>query len=404
MMFFIRTQLYGIGKSKRLLGTLLFAPALLLFCSFHAESSWMPARLVLAMFASLTAMLSSEILHWLMIDEIKDGLFDIILISPVSRFRILMGKLTVQVAGGILFAVSALLINNCMAMYGHFTVWTFSISSCSFLAFAAIFSALLEFISLLVARKNNTNVHFLLLGGSIFLLLWVYCLIEISLVLFYAVTVLLLFISVISSLHLLKMRYQVTAGGSGYCFTYLFGNRKIGLFGAFFRKNISTIRYGKYTWLQFLIALLPPILLIAAGNIQSKIPINQVLLLMFSPISTVTNIYFVFYSALYENRNQVSEILQIRGISNIERVMEKAVSAGIISSVLCTVSFLAACVFAPCDFILLPVTMIHAFLSAILSSVYSSKIHSFKGENIHKVVISLLTIAVHCMALLLVCI
>ena len=97
MQVFIRTQLLGIRKSKRLMGTLLFAPLLLLFCSYNASNSWIPAEYLMALFAGLISMLSGEILHWLTVDEIKDGIFDIILISPVSRLRILFGKLFVPV-------------------------------------------------------------------------------------------------------------------------------------------------------------------------------------------------------------------------------------------------------------------------------------------------------------------
>lgn len=401
MSFLLRTQLQGIGRSKRLLGTLLIAPALLLFCSYNAANSWMPAQMILAMFAALTAMLSSEVLHWLVIDEIKDGLFDIFLISPISRIKILLCKLAVPTAVGILFSIASLLLNNFLAYYDHFTVWIFSLSSCFFLVFAAIFSALSEFISLLIARRNNTNIHFLLLAGSIFLMLWLYSLIESSLAIFYASAVLLLLIVGAVSFLLLKLRYQITAGGSGYTFPHLFGDSKIGLFGAFFRKNISIIRFGKHTWVQFLISFLSPLLLCAAASTQTSIPVNRVLLLLFSPIVAVTHIYFVFYSSLYENRNHIKEILQIRGISSRKIIMEKAATSGIYSSVLCTVSFLIIYSFVRCSMILLPITIINAFLSALLCSVYSCNICSFKAENIHKVAISFISLLLPCLALVL---
>lgn len=393
MNYFIRTQLYGIGKSKRLLGTLLFAPALLLFCSYNASSSWIPTQLVLAMFAALVSMLSSEILHWLMIDEVKDGLFDIILISPASRFGILLGKLFVPIVGSSALAIVSLLVNNCLAQCDHFVRWDFSLVSYLFLLFVATFSALLEFISLLITRRNNTNIHFVLLAGSIFLMLWIYDLMYKQLALFYIIIILLLIIAISLSLFLLRMRHQVSWSQNGYCFPYLFCKNKITVFGALLRKNISIVRYGKYTLLQFIVAVISPTLVGAIANLQNFLSVDAVVILSFSAIQSVTNIYIVFYSCLFENRNKVSEILQVQKFTVLKRVLEKVASATIISCMLCTISFLAIGIFYTCSIYILPFTIINCFLSAAMAGLYSHRICSFKAENIHKISISLISIA-----------
>lgn len=400
MRYFVRTQLYGIGNSKRLLGTLLFAPALLLFCSYYASNSWIPTQLVLAMFAALVSMLSSEILHWLMIDEIKDGLFDIILISPASRLGVLLGKLFVPIVGSSALTFVSLLVNNCLSQYSHFVCWEFSLASCLFLLFAAIFSALLEFISLLLTRRSNTNIHFVLLAGSVFLMLWVYDIISKRPTLFYIIIISLLVLTLSLSLFLLRMRYQLSLRRSGYCLPRLYGDSKITLFGALLRKNISTVRYGRYTLLQFFIAIILPILAGTLANFQEYLPVNAVVLLSLSIIPSITNIYIVFYSFLFENRNKVSEILQVQNISVQKRVFEKIACATIISCALSTVSFFVIKAFCTCSIYLFLFTMINCFVSAVISGLYSNRIHSFKAENIHKSVISLLSVALQCILLL----
>lgn len=400
MRFFIRTQLYGIRKSKRLLGTLLFSPALLLFCSYYAPNSQIPTQLVLAMFAALLSILSSEILHWLMIDEIKDGLFDIILISPASRLGVLFGKLFVPIVGSSTLTIASLLVNNYLSQFSHFVHWDFSLASCSFLLFAAIFSALLEFVSLLIIRRRNTNIHFVLLAGSIFLMLLVYDLISKSLMLFYIIIISLLLLAISLTLFLLRMRYQVSMNRNDYCFPYLIGDGKITIFGALFRKNISTFRYSKYALLQLLISTISPILVGALANLQNFFPVNAVVILSLSVIPSVTNIYIVFYSSLFENRNKVSEVLQVQNYTVLKRIFEKATSATIISCALSTVSFFVINAFCACSIYLLLFTIINCFVSAVISSLYSHRIHSFKAENIHKSVISLISIALQCMLLL----
>lgn len=400
MTFFIRTQLYGIGRCKRLLGTLLFAPALLLFCSYYAINSWIDTQLVLAMFAALVAMLSSEILHWLTVDEIKDGLFDIILISPVSRFKILLNKTVVPIVCSLCLTLVSLLLNNFLSSYDRFVGWNFSFATCSFLFFASIFSALLEFISLLVIRRNNTNIHFLLLSGGIFLMLWVYDLISKNLILFYTVIISFTVLAVSLSLILLRLRYRVSVKRNGYCLRHLFGDNKISVFGAFFRKNLSTIRCGKVVLIQFIIAAFSPILMVVIANAGNFIHLNAIVILLFSAIPSVTNIHIVFYSSLFENRNKINEILQIRDVTAVKRIIEKAVSAGVISSVLCAVSFLVIALFCTHGALFLPLSVANCFVSAIICGIYSHKIHSFKAENIHKAVISLISVAFQCMFLL----
>ncbi len=400
MTFFIHTQLYGIGTSKRLLCTLLFAPALLLFCSYYAVNSWIDGRLVLALFAALTAMLSSEILHWLTIDEIKDGLFDIVLISPIPRFQILLNKIIVPTICGITLAVISLWINNFLSSYYRFVNWDFSFATCSFLLFAAVFSALLEFISLLIIRGNNTNIHSVLLAVGLFPMLWIYDLISKNILLFYVVIIILTLLAVGISFILLKRRHQVSMNGSGYCFPGLFGNSKTSVFGAFLRKNLSMIRYGRFTLLQFVIAAAVPILFVAIADVRSFLSVNTITVLLLSAIPSVCNIYFVFYSSLFENRNKVNEILQIQNVTALKMIIEKAVSAGIISSLLCSVSIAAISLFYICDAFLLPLTAVNCFISAIICSFYSQKIDSFKAENIHKSVISFISIMLQCIILL----
>lgn len=388
----IYTQLLGIWKSKRLLVTILFAPAFLLFCSYYAINSWLPVELVLAMFAALVSMLSSEILHWLTIDEIKDGLFDIILVSPFPRFIMLLSKVIFPIVCGTTLSVVSLIINNFLFSYGHFSYWNFSFASFVFLFFVATFSALLEFISLLIIRKRDMNIHFFLLSGSIFLMIWVYNLISKNLVLFYFAIIFLVILSIFSALFLMSRRYQIIMKGSEYFFSTLYGDNKISMFGAFFRKNFSIIRCRKAIFIQSVIAVMSPMLLGEFEHTQDLPYIDLIVALLLAAIPSVINIYIVFYSTLSENRNKVNEILQIQNVTATKRGLEKAASAGIISSVLCILSFLLSMFFYEYDLYIIVLTIINCFISAIICSFYSRRISSFRLENIHKTVISLISI------------
>lgn len=98
----------------------------------------------------------------------------------------------------------------------------------------------------------------------------------------------------------------------------------------------------------------------------------------------------------------MNEILQIQGISAVKRVSEKAISAGIISSVLCATSILSGISLYMCHLTILLPTIMNCFISAIRSGFYSRKVNSLKAENIHKAVISMLSIVMQSILLLFV--
>lgn len=402
MQVFIRTQLLGIRKSKRLMGTLLFAPLLLLFCSYNASNSWIPAEYLMALFAGLISMLSGEILHWLTVDEIKDGIFDIILISPVSRLRILFGKLFVPVVSVVLFSFGSLMANNFLAQFYRYTLWKFSIGTSALLIFGALFAALLEFVVLLIMRKNNINIHFLLLAGGLMAMLGAFYLWSNGLFLSFFLALLLCpaFLAGFS-LILLEKRHQFSLKKSNYALTRLFGENRISIYGAFFRKNLSETRLHSHAILQTIIALVAPILAGFAAHYQKYFPAELVVSVALSAIPAVVNIYLVYYSSLRENRSKLDEVFQAMKISAFYRVCEKSISAGIVSTILCLIAFPVINTTCRLSCGLMIATICNNFVSAFVWGVCFSKVQSFKGENGCKVLISVISIALQTLNILL---
>ncbi len=87
----ICAQIKQINHSKILLVELMISPLVLLFFSYNCNNSWLlsPSCMVL-MGAALIATLSSEILHIVTVDEMKNGTFDIILISQIKPIEIIV--------------------------------------------------------------------------------------------------------------------------------------------------------------------------------------------------------------------------------------------------------------------------------------------------------------------------
>ena len=402
MRYIVRSQVHCIPGSRRLLYTLLAAPALLLLLSYYTYRSWLPAQYVLTILAALGSTLSSEILHYLTIDEIKDGIFDIILISPISRIRLIVSKLLVPVGIALGITFSFLLLNNLLSARWAFIPWQFSVSSFLLPVFGAVFSALLELLCLLLLRRANTNIHFFILTGCVALmtgLFWLVC--ENHTFLYAAVSLLLLAAAFWWVYTLLKKRYMVLSGSRHYPLENLFGEGRVSLPGALIRKNLSVIRCHKHFAAKMLFPVFLPLLAGIIARLQGTAVSGLLLMLLFAGIIINADIYLVYYSALYENRNKMDEILSLCHVGSFQRILEKAVSAGVIGSLFCTLIFGLLALVDLFNPVLLLITICSCFLSALLCSAFACRIRSFKAENMQKIIISVLCIGLQVLGVLI---
>ncbi len=403
MIYIIKTQLIRIIRSKKLVGTLLFAPALFLFCSFNADNANFSASYVLILFAGLIAMLSSEILHWLTIDEIKDGIFDIMLISPLPKWRLLISKLFVPAATGAGMAFFTLFLNNLITRYFHFAVWQFSMWTTVLLLFSACFFAVLEFITLLITRKRNTSLHFFLLALGACATMGLFYLIELhAYYVFIAIITVLLASGVYALFRLLKSNQRIISDKQRYVFPNLYSAANLSPLRALFGKNLSVLRLYRFSALQLVTATLAPVLVACLAFLQPNLPFDIFLIFSFAAIPCVSNIYLVFYSFLYENRSKANDMLRIIGVTPIGSIAEKAVAAWIVSCALCVGCCMATSLFRPLSIRALLLMLAGSFVSSLICGILSFKVNSFKGENIYKALISVIVLAVHCIVVVLV--
>lgn len=391
MRTFFRAQVLGIPGCRRLLYTLLAAPFLMLLFARYAYRSWLPVQSVLMIIASLGVTLSSEILHFLTIDEIKSGSFDILLISPIRPLRLVLAKLLAPVAFALGLTFVFLLANNLLAPTGMFTAWLFSAGTVLLLVFGAVFSALLEFICLLFIRRDNTNLHFFIIFFCLFVVIGLFLLAEAGYGVPAAVLSLtLLAVPLFLSCRLLEKRCIIYTGSRGVPLPRLFPGKKLAPAGAFFRKNLSAIRCHRHIAVKFVLPVLFPIL----GGIAScfsETPLSGVFMTaLFTGILSNACVYFVYYSALYENQNKMDEILSLLRIGPLRRILEKAVCAGTVCTVLCVPVFFLVMCFHPISLYALPVIIACGFLSALLCSALSVRIRSFRGENLYKTLFSVI--------------
>lgn len=389
----IFAQLIGIRQSKKLFLPFLAAPLLLLFCSYHAAGSWMRPEYVLAVFAILNALLSSEITHCLTIDEIKDGLFDLILLSPLSNGKLLLGKLCIPFSLGAAVSFGSLLLNNLLSFWFPFVPWQFDPATSVLLLFSSAAGCLTELIILMVLRRKNTNLHFFVITGGMLFSLGMYALLQISVYWFvFSAGLMLLFLTLLA-LRCLKQKSRITFSKKRIRFQSLYTHAPATPLGGMVRNNLSVFRLHRHSLLHLAIAVLSPVVIAFFLRQTPDAACEAFLTIAMASIAASVNIYLIYYAFLSENRSGIHDILQAAGYSCAFRILEKTITAGALSSVLSAFSFWAiACIHGYVGGSIVLLTMLNCFLSAMMTSVFFSGVHTFKSETAAKTIISLLSV------------
>ena len=115
-LLFAKKELAELKHCKKvllLLGVALIYP---IFLNLLADKPVIPLGLALKMSAFLSVCLSAEIVFMLMVDEIKKGTFDILILSKCRIGKALLVKVSIASLLGVLAAMGGFLINNCASM------------------------------------------------------------------------------------------------------------------------------------------------------------------------------------------------------------------------------------------------------------------------------------------------
>jgi len=111
-LLFVKKEIAELKHCKKillLLGVALIYPT---FLNLLADKPVVPLGLALKLSAFLSVCLSAEVVYILMIDEIKKGTFDILLLSKCRIGKALLVKVSIASLLGVLAALGGFLVNN----------------------------------------------------------------------------------------------------------------------------------------------------------------------------------------------------------------------------------------------------------------------------------------------------
>ncbi len=128
-----------------------------------------PVELAIIPASIFTACVSTEILYFLMINEIRYRIFDIFIVSRMSRIKLLICRITLPVLIAFLFAIISVILNNMMVLVfpnSEYIMSTLNSNIIIIYFVTALISSLLEIGIVIVNSKMNEEKHTLVIAIS----------------------------------------------------------------------------------------------------------------------------------------------------------------------------------------------------------------------------------------------
>lgn len=269
-----------------------------------------PLQLAMQIMMLFVAMLGSEFLYISLIDEIVYNGLDILLISPISKSKILFFKslfpllLTITITFGSIFIHDYIKISSCVL---------FNTQNILFLIIATILSIFGEWLCLLIIDEYNVNNHSLLMIVSYGIVICLFYLQNyISFLLYAFIIGIILIVYYFILLKLLKLKNSNKI--NKHYFSNFYSNKKMNFFKIEFLRMICELRKTEYLFLKSIVLLFLPIIYLCAVFFQIMKPNNLILwLLIFLYISTYMS-KIVFPSYVNDTLNKIEIIRFIAGM------------------------------------------------------------------------------------------
>lgn len=148
-------DLISSKKSLLLLFLFMFYPVILNLLG--DDSSILDTESGVLIGALLVACLSSELVYLSLIEEVKYGILDLILISSIKKEKIIFFKLLIPSVTALVFSFGSILVNNIFEKFNLVNV-AIHMNSLSFwllIFFAPVFSSLITFITIINIKRKS---------------------------------------------------------------------------------------------------------------------------------------------------------------------------------------------------------------------------------------------------------
>lgn len=162
LFLFLSKELIELKHNKKIA---LFSVLGLLYplcVNFLTYNPVVPLDIAFSFFSIILSTLSGEIVYWAIADEISADTFDVLLVSPVNKLVLILGKITLPIISTTLCVISGFLLSDAVATKlceKALFSGAFCIENVIVIAFTASLSAILELFLSLIWRDRNLKGH-----------------------------------------------------------------------------------------------------------------------------------------------------------------------------------------------------------------------------------------------------
>lgn len=353
----------------------------------------------------LTACFGGELVYFFTINEIKQRIFDVFLISKIGRLQLLLCKIAFPFLYSFLLALLSIVINNIVAMllphYG-FVSGLLSFETIALFISGATISSLIQFGAIMIIGELNDHLHTFTLFMSFLLLISIYAAnLILAVSAFFVIITAIIVVLILLNYSLINLYRQKTLFREHNNQKSIFPDRNISDISALLRKEIILSGSNFSTIIRLIISSAFPILinLFTINNIELLQALSRITLYFVCNFG-ILNILFPVITT--EQIGKHTDVFRVAGISKFKLYLSKCIlpfftmSAGLISS------FLLIWIYTNKTDSIFPfnyaavITSFFSTLCSILISFWLSRfIYSYKDVHIVRFFISLVSFIFH---------
>lgn len=313
--FFLKKEFLEIRQYKKVIFFVLFSSVYPILLNIIASNPLMPLEKALHLSIIIIATLSGEITYILMVDEIKTGTLDILLLSKYKKTEIVYTKIILPSLIAVTASILGLLLNNISSLYSDKVLYIQGIRLIDFFLIisTSVFCSLVTIIALMYKRNANSKIVTLIILLDFVLFSALYILSFIVRVHWVVIiTVLITLLVYILAVNSFKLTQEVPFKNKRKRIHFV--DRDNTLLKCLIKREIIKLQDQNVLFIKYLFMVIS-FIIVNSRPIESSLMKQLIPLVEIYTLSTIFTLDIYFVTAKYEKYAKVDELLQVAGVS-----------------------------------------------------------------------------------------
>ncbi len=324
---FLLKDFNEVRNSFKVLIVILLSITLPTILNMIATNPVLPIETLMTPVAIFSACISAEILFFLMINEVKYKMFDVFLVSRISKIKLVLCRVAFPIIIGFVCAILGVFLNNFIVGifvdYGYVSI-TFNIVIAIVFLVSAILSSLIEFLVIIFNGNTDVQKHTLTIALTYLLNIIIYItLIKYGILIYGIVSVFSIIVLIIVACNLIRLYSKPSKIKLSSSCLFKFPNENISLISGLIRKEIIVSEINIFTLVYLIIVSFFPTMIVS-GNLYDieLLKFTQRITLFFISYFGVSRVTFKVLSE--EQINRYSDIFSLVKVNKSKLYFSKS--------------------------------------------------------------------------------